>query len=78
MSPAAMRRMIEDLQGRVERLEALQRAGLPGPEPRVDRTALDQAIRDLVRGNRRTLDRYLRRGGIIPQAKGESHGTESD
>lgn len=66
MSPAAMRRMIEDLQGRVERLEALQRDGSPGQETRVDQTALDRAIRDLVRGNSKTLDRYLRRGGKVP------------
>jgi len=65
MSPAAMRKTIEDLQERVERLEARLR-GAADQEPRVDQTALDRAIRDLVRGNRRTLDRYLRRGGKIP------------
>lgn len=67
MSPAAMRKTIEDLQERVERLEArLRGEGRLDQEPRVDQTALDRAIRDLVRGNSRTLDRYLRRGGKIP------------
>jgi hypothetical protein len=78
MSPAAMRRMIEDLQGRVERLEALHRAGRTSQEPQVDQTALNRAIRDLMRGNRKTLDRYLRRGGKIPHVEGASHEAESD
>lgn len=69
MGPAAMRKLIEELQGRVERLEA--RLAVPADAP-VDRTALDRAIRDLVRGNSRTLDRYLRRGGTIPKGEGET------
>ncbi len=62
-----MRRTIEDLQGRIERLEAMLRAGGPMQETRgdVDQAALDRAIRDLVRGNRKPLERYLRRGGKI-------------
>lgn len=64
-SPAAL----DELRERVDRLEEIIRVN--GLEARaqvlgVDETALNRAIRDLVRGNRNTLDRYLRRGGKIP------------
>lgn len=64
-SPAAL----DELRERIDRLEEIIRVN--GLEARaqvlgVDETALSRAIRDLVRGNRNTLDRYLRRGGKIP------------
>lgn len=62
---------IDDLRERVERLEAILRnAGLESrlAENGVDGTAYNRAIRELARGNRKPLERYLQRGGKIPTA----------
>jgi hypothetical protein len=60
----------EDLLQRIERLEEIIRCnGLEArvPDLGVDETALNRAIREMVRGNGKPLDRYLRRGGKIPK-----------
>lgn len=61
---------IEELRERLERLEEIVRCnGLEtrAPDLGVDETALNRAIREMVRGNDKPLDRYLRRGGKIPK-----------
>jgi len=64
-SPATL----DELRDRIERLEEIIRANgleIRTPGLGVDETALNRAIREMVRGNSKPLERYLRRGGKIP------------
>lgn len=54
----------EENQARITDL--LRDRGLTVREDGVDQTALDRAIRELIKGNRRPLEGYLKRGGKIP------------
>ncbi|NPV05633.1 MAG: hypothetical protein HPY67_12960 [Syntrophaceae bacterium] len=63
-SPATL----DELRERIERLEEVIRVNMMArvQDPGLDETALNRAIRELARGNRKPLERYLRRGGKIP------------
>jgi len=64
-SPATL----DELRERIERLEEVIRANgleIRTPGLGVDETTLNRAIREMVRGNSKPLERYLRRGGKIP------------
>ena len=66
MSPLVQGRGLK--RERIERLEEVIRVNMMArvQDPGLDETALNRAIRELARGNRKPLERYLRRGGKIP------------
>jgi hypothetical protein len=55
---------ITELELRIEELEA-RVAGKPPVVIGADRASFDRAIRDLAKGNPKTLERYLQHGGKI-------------